>query len=140
MNKPKRARRCQLSVPASSDKMMAKAARLEVDHIFLDLEDAVAAAEKPAARSKVVEALNTLDFGKSTRCVRINDIETRWAYKDIIEVVTGAGHNLDTIMIPKVKYSHDVKWVEILLYQIEMDLGLEKPIGIELLMLLLHFL
>ena len=131
--RPKRARRCQLSVPGSSEKMMAKATGLEVDHIFLDLEDAVAPAEKPSARSKIVEALNSLDFGDSVRCVRINDIETPWAYKDIIEVVTGAGENLDTIMIPKVKYAHEVKWVDILIHQIEQDIGLKHRIGIELL-------
>ena len=131
--RPKRARRCQLSVPGSSEKMMTKAAGLAVDHIFLDLEDAVAPAEKPSARGKIVEALNSLDFGNSVRCVRINDIETPWAYKDIIEVVTGAGENLDTIMIPKVKHAHEVKWVEILIHQIEQDIGLKQRIGIELL-------
>ncbi len=129
----KRARRCQLSIPGSSEKMMAKGSGMEVDHIFLDLEDAVAPAAKPEARGKIVEALNTHDFGKSVRCVRINDVETQWCYKDIIEVVTGAGENLDTIMIPKVKYAHDVVWVDILLNQIEMEIGLKKKIGIELL-------
>ena len=131
--RPKRARRCQLSVPGSSEKMMTKAAGLAVDHIFLDLEDAVAPAEKPSARGKIVEALNNLDFGNSVRCVRINDIETPWAYKDIIEVVTGAGENLDTIMIPKVKHAHEVKWVDILIRQIEQDIDLKQRIGIELL-------
>ena len=131
--RPKRARRCQLSVPGSSEKMMTKAAGLAVDHIFLDLEDAVAPAEKPSARGKIIEALNSLDFGNSVRCVRINDIETPWAYKDIIEVVTGAGENLDTIMIPKVKHAHEVKWVDILIHQIEQDIGLKHRIGIELL-------
>ena len=131
--RPKRARRCQLSVPGSSEKMMTKAAGLAVDHIFLDLEDAVAPAEKPSARGKIVEALNNLDFGNSVRCVRINDIETPWAYKDIIEVGTGAGENLDTIMIPKVKHAHEVKWVDILIHQIEQDIGLKQRIGIELL-------
>ena len=131
--RPKRARRCQLSVPGSSEKMMTKAAGLAVDHIFLDLEDAVAPSEKPSARGKIVEALNNLDFGNSVRCVRINDIETPWAYKDIIEVVTGAGENLDTIMIPKVKHAHEVKWVDILIHQIEQDIGLKQRIGIELL-------
>ncbi len=131
--RPKRARRCQLSVPGSSEKMMTKAAALAVDHIFLDLEDAVAPTEKPSARGKIVEALNGLDFGNSVRCVRINDIETPWAYKDIIEVVTGAGENLDTIMIPKVKHAHEVKWVDILIHQIEQDIGLKHRIGIELL-------
>ncbi|HJM50341.1 MAG TPA: CoA ester lyase [Alphaproteobacteria bacterium] len=131
--RPQRARRCQLSVPGSSEKMMTKAAGLGIDHVFLDLEDAVAPAEKPAARGKVVEALNSLDFGSSVRCVRINDLETRWAYKDVIEVVSGAGANLDTIMIPKVKYAHDVVWLDIMLNQLELDLGLERRIGIELL-------
>ena len=131
--RPKRARRCQLSVPGSSEKMMTKAAGLAVDHIFLDLEDAVAPAEKPSARGKIIDALNSLDFGNSVRCVRINDIETPWAYKDIIEVVTGAGENLDTIMIPKVKHAHEVKWVDILIHQIEQDIGLKHRIGIELL-------
>ncbi len=133
MSKIKRARRCQLSIPGSSEKMMAKGSGMDVDHIFLDLEDAVAPAAKPEARGKIVEALNSHDFGKSVRCVRINDVETQWCYKDIIEVVTGAGENLDTIMIPKVKYAHDVKWVDILLNQIEMEIGLKKKIGIELL-------
>ena len=41
-NRPKRARRCQLSVPGSNEKMMAKASQLDLDHVFLDLEDAVA--------------------------------------------------------------------------------------------------
>ena len=131
--RPKRARRCQLSVPGSSEKMMTKAAALAVDHIFLDLEDAVAPAEKPSARGKIIDALNTLDFGNSVRCVRINDIETPWAYKDIIEVVTGAGENLDTIMIPKVKHALVVKWVDVLIRQIEQDIGLKQRIGIELL-------
>ena len=49
---PKRARRCQLSVPGSSEKMMTKASSLDLDHVFLDLEDAVAPSAKPGARGK----------------------------------------------------------------------------------------
>ncbi len=89
--RPKRLRRCQLAVPGSSDKMMAKAASLEVDHVFLDLEDAVAPAAKVPARAQIVQALNTLDWGGSIRCVRINDLDTHYAYEDIISVVEGAG-------------------------------------------------
>ncbi|MBI3758647.1 MAG: hypothetical protein HY269_02705, partial [Deltaproteobacteria bacterium] len=47
---PKRLRRCQLSVPGSSEKMMAKAAALDLDYVFFDLEDAVAPDQKKAAR------------------------------------------------------------------------------------------
>lgn len=132
-NRPRRLRRCQLSVPGSSEKMMTKAAGLDVDHVFLDLEDAVAPSEKPAARGKVAAALNGLDWGRKTRCVRINDLGTQYAHDDVIEVVESAGANLDTIMIPKVLDADHVRWVEILLAQLEAKLGLARPIGIEVL-------
>ena len=61
---PKRLRRCQLAVPGSSEKMLTKAAGLGVDHVFCDLEDAVAPSAKPAARHTIVDALNNLDWGK----------------------------------------------------------------------------
>lgn len=132
-NKPKRLRRCQLAVPGSSMKMMTKAASLDVDHVFLDLEDAVAPDAKIGARDQIVEVLNTLDWGNRIRCVRINDLGTQYAYEDIITVVEGAGENLDTILVPKVTSACDVRFVETLLSQIEMKLGLERRIGIEVL-------
>ncbi|MBN9245587.1 MAG: CoA ester lyase [Mesorhizobium sp.] len=132
-SQPKRLRRCQLAVPGSSEKMMAKAAALEVDHVFLDLEDAVAPSAKVGARGQIVEALNSLDFGRSVRCVRINDLDTHYAYDDIIAVVEGAGANLDTILVPKVRSACDVRFVDRLLTQIEGKLGLKRRIGIEVL-------
>lgn len=131
--RPKRLRRCQLAVPGSSDKMMAKAAAMAVDHVFLDLEDAVAPGAKVGARGQIVTALNTLDFGTSVRCVRINDLDTHYAYEDIITVVEGAGKNLDTILVPKVRTACDVRFVDRLLSQIEGKLGLDRRIGIEVL-------
>jgi citrate lyase subunit beta/citryl-CoA lyase len=128
---PKRARRCQLSVPGSSDKMLSKAAGLDVDHIFLDLEDAVAPSAKPDARGKIVAALNGLTWQARTLCVRINDVETRWCHDDVIEVVTGAGDKLDTIMLTKAKRAADVMFVHSLLDQLEQKLGLTRRIGIE---------
>lgn len=128
-----RLRRCQLAVPGSNDRMMAKAASLGVDHVFLDLEDAVAPAAKVPARAQIVDALNTLDWGRSIRCVRINDLDTHYAYEDIIAVVEGAGRNLDTILVPKVKSACDVRFVDRLLSQIEGKIGLERRIGIEVL-------
>lgn len=132
-NKVRRPRRCQLAVPGSSDKMMSKAAGMDVDHIFLDLEDAVAPNAKVPARAQIVNALNTLDFGKSVRCVRINDLDTHYAYEDIITVVEGAGQNLDTILVPKVRNAFDVRFVDRLLTQIEDKLDMKKKIGIEVL-------
>jgi citrate lyase subunit beta/citryl-CoA lyase len=129
--RPKRLRRVQLATPGSSEKMMAKAAASKADHVFLDLEDACAPSMKPEARHMVVKALNTLDWGKKTRCVRINDLTTKYAYEDIITVVEGARENLDTIMLTKTLEASDVKFVATLLRQIEKKLGMAKKIGIE---------
>ncbi|MGE0625373.1 MAG: CoA ester lyase [Pseudomonadales bacterium] len=128
---PRRARRCQLSVPGSSEKMLAKAAGLDLDHVFLDLEDAVAPSAKPGARGMIVEALNGLDWKPRTLCVRINDVDTEWCHDDIIEVVTGAGAKLDTIMLTKAKSAADVQFVHLLLDQLEKKLKLTNRIGIE---------
>jgi len=128
---PARLRRCQLAIPGSAEKMMIKGSQLDVDYIFLDLEDAVAPKEKKLSRNKVIEALNTLNFGRTTRSVRINDPASQFCYGDIIELVSGAGSNLDIIMIPKVLDAADVLFVDKLLSQLELDLGLEHKIGIE---------
>ena len=130
-DRPRRARRCQLSVPGSSEKMLTKSAGLDLDHVFLDLEDAVAPDAKPAARGKIVEALNTLDWTPRTLCVRINDVETEWCHDDVIEIVTGAGAKLDTIMLTKAKSAADVRFVHLLLDQLEAKLKLSRRIGIE---------
>src|SRR5580698_7256303 len=131
--RPQRLRRVQLSVPGSNEKMMAKAASSAADHVFLDLEDAVAPSAKVEARSKIVTALRTHDWGKKTRCVRINDLTTKYAYEDIITVVEGAREHLDTIMVPKVLNGADIHFAATLLNQIEMKLGMTKQIGVEVL-------
>ena len=131
--KPRRLRRVQLSVPGSSERMMAKAAASAADHVFLDLEDAVAPSAKVAARGKIVTALKTLDWGRKTRCVRINDLTTKYAYEDIITVVEAAGEHLDTLMVPKVLSGADVHFAATLLNQIEQNIGLKRKIGIEVL-------
>ena len=84
-------RRSCLSVPGSSEKMLGKAPGLGADMVFLDLEDAVAPLEKEGARAKVVNAINTLDWGDSVLCVRVNAWDTEWTYRDVIEVVGNAG-------------------------------------------------
>lgn len=131
--RPKRLRRCQLSVPGSNEKMMQKASALGVDFVFLDLEDAVAPSEKRPSRARIVRALNDLDWGRTTRCVRINDLTTEYAYEDIIEVVEGAGKNLDVIMLPKAMSPSDVQFVDKLLTMMEKKLGLSHRIGIDVL-------
>ncbi len=128
---PRRARRVQLSTPGSSEKMIQKAAESKADHVFLDLEDAVAPSQKRDARKKIIQGLKTLDWGKKTRCVRINDLTTEYAYEDIIEVVEGAGEHLDTIMMTKVMTPADVLFADKLLHQMEKKLKLKRRIGLE---------
>ena len=128
---PMRLRRVQLAVPGVSEKMLTKAAASDADHVFCDLEDAVAPSAKPGARQTIVEALNGLDWGKTVRCVRVNDVTTEWCFEDIIEVVEGARENLDTIMLTKPMDAADVLFVDKLLTQLEKKLGLKKRIGLE---------
>jgi citrate lyase subunit beta/citryl-CoA lyase len=126
-----RLRRSELSVPASNPKMMEKAVASPADLVFLDLEDAVAPAQKPAARKNAIAALRELNWGKKVRAVRVNGADTQWAHDDVIEVVEGAGAKLDVIIIPKPKAARDVWFFDTLLTQLEMKLGLQNRIGLE---------
>lgn len=134
MTRPTRLRRSELSTPGSNPKMIASAAASNADLVFLDLEDAVSPNEKVPARRFIIEGLNTLDWGTKTRAVRINGTHTHWCYEDLVEVVTGAGKNIDVIIVPKPKSARDVWFVDTLLTQLEGQLGLEEGrIGLELL-------
>ena len=93
--------------------------------------DAVAPNAKEEARGLIVDALNRHDWTPKTLCVRINDVETEYCHDDIVEVVTGAGDKLDTIMLTKAKNTHDVMFVHLLLDQLEKKLKLKNRIGIE---------
>ncbi|WP_089253510.1 HpcH/HpaI aldolase/citrate lyase family protein [Asanoa hainanensis] len=122
-----RPRRSCLAVPGSSLKMLDKARGLPADQVFLDLEDAVAPLAKPEARKNVVAALNEGDWGTKTRVVRVNDLTTEWTYRDVVEVVEGAGANLDCVMLPKVQSAAHIEWLDLTLTQIEKAVGL--PVG-----------
>ena len=127
-----RARRSCHAVPGSNPRFLEKAQGLDSDQVFLDIEDSVAPIAKPDARKNIVDVLNTGDWGKRVRTVRVNDWTTQWTYKDVIEVVEGAGANLDCIMLPKVQTADQVKALDVLLTQIETTMGYEVGrIGIE---------
>ncbi len=111
--------------------MLTKAAGLGADMVFLDLEDAVAPLEKEAARDNVVEAINTLDWGDTVLCVRVNAWDTKWTYGDVIHVVEHASERLDELMLPKVEHASDVRALDLLLTQIEQVTGRRSTVGIE---------
>ena len=89
--------------------MLGKAQGLPADQVFLDLEDSVAPLAKESARANIVAALNEGDWAGKTRVVRVNDLTTQWTYRDVIEVVEGAGANLDCLMLPKVQIAAQVR-------------------------------
>jgi citrate lyase subunit beta / citryl-CoA lyase len=124
---PTRSRRTTLAVPASNPRFIEKAQGLAADEIFLDLEDGVAPRAKNEARGNVVAALNGGDWGGRVRAVRVNDLTSRYTYRDVIEVVEGAGANLDCLVLPKVSSPEHVVWLDLLLAQVERATGL--PVG-----------
>ncbi|HET8757295.1 MAG TPA: CoA ester lyase [Solirubrobacteraceae bacterium] len=127
-----RPRRSCHSVPGSSERFLAKAAGLEADEVFLDLEDAVAPSEKARARELVIAALREQDFGGTTVVVRVNGTDTPHYYRDLVDVVEQAGDRLDAVMLPKVRTPGDVEMTDKLLRQIELARGFEVGrIGIE---------
>lgn len=131
MTAPVRFVRSLLFVPASRPDMMAKASTSAADAVCLDLEDSVAPGDKAAARTQAVRALHDLDFGHRVRLVRINAVETPFAYRDLVEVIEGAGRKVDLVMVPKAASARDVAFVDMLLTQIEAHAGIGRSIGIE---------
>ena len=128
-----RVQRCELAVPGSSPAMMEKAVTCAADYVFLDLEDAVAPDDKVQARKNVISALQNHDWkgnGK-TISVRINGLDTRYMYRDVVDVVEQAGARLDTILIPKAGVACDIYMVDAMVTQIEEAMGLENRIGLE---------
>jgi citrate lyase subunit beta / citryl-CoA lyase len=127
--------RSLLAVPASNLAMAEKALASEADAVFLDLEDAVAPAEKAGAREKVARALEDLDWGERPRLYRANALDTAFFYRDLIEVVEAAAGSLDAIMVPKVNRPEDLQAVATLLHGLELatdlppgEIGLEAQI------------
>ncbi|HEY2602289.1 MAG TPA: CoA ester lyase [Thermoleophilaceae bacterium] len=132
---PERTRlhRSELAVPGSNVRMLEKAPLLGADIVMLDLEDAVAPADKEQARTNIIGALGELDWSACSVSVRINGLDTHYCYRDVVDVVEQAGDQIDTILIPKVGRAGDVQLVATLLDQIEAAKGIRKRIGIAVL-------
>lgn len=132
---PERTRlhRSELAVPGSNVRMLEKAPNLGADIVMLDLEDAVAPDDKEQARRNIVDALREQDWSRCSVSVRINGLDTHYCYRDVVDVVEQAGAHVDTILIPKVGRPGDVQLVATLLDQIEVAMGLERRIGIAVL-------
>lgn len=128
-----RLNRSEMAVPASSLKFLEKSTQSPADVILFDLEDSVAPDEKATARRNLISALGEMDWGGRTLSMRINGLDTPYMYRDLVDVLEQVGDKLDMVMIPKVGTAADVYAVDVLLTQIETAMGLEKRLGIELL-------
>lgn len=128
-DRPFRRRSC-LSVPGSSAKMLAKAAGLPADECVLDLEDAVAPAEKAEARALVVAALQTDAWADRQVAVRVNAIGSPWCHHDII-AIAALSHPRLSLVIPKVESAQDIGFVERLLGGVEAENNGHRPLGMQ---------
>jgi citrate lyase subunit beta/citryl-CoA lyase len=117
-----------MSVPASSERFLAKARGMAVDEVMLDLEDSVAPDAKPAARGLAVAALQAGGWDGKLVAVRVNDVTTPWAYQDVIAVTEGARGAVDTLILPKVSDPGAVVWLDVLLGQAPGRIGIEAQI------------
>nr|WP_297498578.1 CoA ester lyase [Ferrovum sp.] len=125
-----RLHRSELAVPGSNVSLFEKAARSKADIVFLDLEDAVAPDDKATARKNIIRALNDIDWGHKTLMIRMNGLDTHYAYRDVVDVVE-ACPRLDMILIPKVGVPQDLYAMDMLVTQIENAMGRTKRIGFE---------
>src|SRR5262249_54511862 len=115
--------RSELVCPAHSLKMMTKAAAGDADAVIFDLEDGCAPSQKVAARKTLVEAFRTLDFRSKIRAFRANGIETKFFFKDVMDVVQGAGDQIDVLVVAKVEIASHVRYADRLLSTLERNMG-----------------
>ncbi len=109
-----------LFAPANHARRAEKAFQAGADAAILDLEDAVAVAERPAARAGAVVALERPRLCKGF--VRVNAAETEWCFGDMEAVV---GPWLDGIVLPKLESAATLQTIDWTLTQLERKAGLE---------------
>jgi citrate lyase subunit beta / citryl-CoA lyase len=123
-------RRSCLSVPGSSERMLAKAPSLGADELVLDLEDAVVAAEKDSARELVLRSLAGEPFSAQSASVRVNAPRTRWCHADLIALAEAPAPPA-AVVVPKVEGAGDIAFVGRLLDGAEQASGRERPLRVQ---------
>ena len=114
----------------SNPKMTAKVPEIapKVDVILGNLEDAIPIERKEAAREGLVAIGREVEFGHTQLWTRVNSLDSPWVLDDLIPLVTGIGHKLDVIMIPKVEGPWDIHYADRLIAQLEARAKLTRPI------------
>ena len=114
----------------SNEKMAAKVPAMAgtVDVLLGNLEDAVKADRKEAARDGLVRIAKATDFGATQLWTRVNALDSPWVLDDLTTLVAEIGDRLDVIMVPKVEGADDIHYVDRLLAQLEAKAGLDRPL------------
>jgi malyl-CoA/(S)-citramalyl-CoA lyase len=114
----------------SNEKMAAKVPQLAgtVDVLLGNLEDAVRADRKEAARAGLVKIARDTDLKTSQLWTRVNALDSPWVLDDLTTLVTEIGDRLDVVMVPKVQGAEDIAYVDRLLAQLEARAGLTEPL------------
>jgi malyl-CoA/(S)-citramalyl-CoA lyase len=117
-------------VPPHVEKLRAKVPELitQVDVVLGNLEDAIPADAKEAARIGFIEMAKAHDFGRTGLWTRINALNSPWALDDLIEIVGQVGNKLDVVMLPKVDGPWDIHYLDQLLAQLEARSTVKRPI------------
>jgi malyl-CoA/(S)-citramalyl-CoA lyase len=117
-------------VPPHIEKVTAKVPQLarEVDVVLGNLEDAIPADAKKAARDGFIAMAKATDFGSTGLWTRINALNSPWVLDDITELVAAIGNKLDVIMLPKVDGPWDIHYLDQLLAQLEARHAVKRPI------------
>jgi malyl-CoA/(S)-citramalyl-CoA lyase len=117
-------------VPPHVEKVTAKVPDLvrQVDVVLGNLEDAIPADAKEAARAGFIAMARAIDFGATALWTRINALNSPWALDDITETVGAVGNKLDVVMLPKVEGVWDIHYLDQLLAQLEARHGIKRPI------------
>lgn len=119
-------------LPPHIEKVCARAAETaaQVDVLCGNLEDAIPADAKVAARAGFIDMANRVDFAATGTglWVRINGLAAPWHFDDVTEIVAGCGEKLDVIMVPKVEDVADIRYMDQLLAVLEARHGIAKPI------------
>jgi malyl-CoA/(S)-citramalyl-CoA lyase len=100
----------------------------KLDVLLANLEDAIEADNKVAAREGLIEIARNTDFGDAQFWVRVNSLDSPWVLDDLIEIVTQVGDKIDVVMVPKVEGPWDIHYVDQLLAQLEAKGGVQRPI------------
>jgi len=117
-------------VPPHNEKIRGKIKNIaaQVDVVLGNLEDAIPADQKEAAREGFIAMARETDFGATGLWTRINCLNSPWMLDDVVKIVANVGNKLDVIMLPKVEGPWDIHYLDQLLAQLEAQHSVEKPI------------